>query len=404
MSRVGLVKAAPLLPVLDDSLPQKFEAARERVASLLRQALQQEGVEAEMTWSNPYAPETYVLVRGWLPQGGDRLTLRGNIEVKLRHAPSRRYWIVSDITVTVGHLKRSIYGVIEFDERIARTAARLLTGRQRMAIDWLVHLLIPHGLINPHRHFWSTLGAATVRALPLLSALILSAVVLLVRPDAVCIVAFFPLIGIFLTIRIGARRLTETTGQAHHRPRVPLRLDSWHTVLIGLGPRASDFRDRLIREFRDGLHTEVTISNEDVTYLMLNEAMARRQIVLQFRRAICFVEIHAYGDDLYFDWEAYLNLGVWSERVVGTYLRSDLRFVDITEAVVGVEPINEYDLSDGSFLLEWTHAAAAKVIRRLLAELEIDQEIDFRIRLRSDRREVLSEARSRARKGIRRLE
>jgi hypothetical protein len=48
---------------------------------------------------------------------------------------------------------------------------------------------------------------------------------------------------------------------------------------------------------------------------------------------------------------------------------------------------NEYDVTDTNCLIERIHSAVTKVLKRLLAERKIDQEIDFQI-IRGERQTI----------------
>jgi hypothetical protein len=55
-----------------------------------------------------------------------------------------------------------------------------------------------------------------------------------------------------------------------------------------------------------------------------------------------------------------------------------------------VSRVTEYDLIDLASVSEWTHARLVALIRRLLEENKIDQEIDFQI-TRGERRSLLQQ-------------
>ena len=62
--------------------------------------------------------------------------------------------------------------------------------------------------------------------------------------------------------------------------------------------------------------------------------------------------------------------------------------VAVSTVVPGTQSISEYDLIDLSCLMEWTHAQLTNLAKRLLEELKIDQEIDFKI-VRGERQSLL---------------
>ena len=54
-----------------------------------------------------------------------------------------------------------------------------------------------------------------------------------------------------------------------------------------------------------------------------------------------------------------------------------------------VQPINEYDITDANFLLEATHLHLTSLLKDVLREREIDQELDFSIVRESRQRLVI---------------
>ena len=73
--------------------------------------------------------------------------------------------------------------------------------------------------------------------------------------------------------------------------------------------------------------------------------------------------------------------------------------ISITRVVPGTQPTTEYDLADLSCLMEWTHAQIVKLLKQLIAEREIDQEIDFKIQ-RAERENVVARGAAAAEKTV----
>ena len=115
-------------------------------------------------------------------------------------------------------------------------------------------------------------------------------------------------------------------------------------------------------------------------YWGLDGKEEREQWVLTTNRAIVFCQIYRYGEDLYVGWDGHLNRGQWVEQSVGSGIdRASGDPLTIMRVVPGTQPTSEYDLSDLSCLMEWTHAQLVKLLKQLLDEKKIDQEIDFKI-------------------------
>jgi hypothetical protein len=115
-------------------------------------------------------------------------------------------------------------------------------------------------------------------------------------------------------------------------------------------------------------------------------------MVLTLGRGIVFCQIYEYGKDLYVGWNAHLNLGQWVEAAVGQGIDKSTgeltQFKTVTNAV---QRPNEYDVTDLSCLIEWTHAQLTKLLKQMMAERQIDQEIDFKI-LRGERQQLTAGA------------
>ena len=60
----------------------------------------------------------------------------------------------------------------------------------------------------------------------------------------------------------------------------------------------------------------------------------------------------------------------------------------INTVVPGTARATEYDLIDLNSLTEWTHSRIVQVVRQVMAERKLDQEIDFKI-VRGERQSLL---------------
>ena len=79
-------------------------------------------------------------------------------------------------------------------------------------------------------------------------------------------------------------------------------------------------------------------------------------------------------------WDAHVNCGTWLERSVDLGLDPHTReLCQVNTIQAGWHTPNEYDVADTNCLIEWVHAAVTRVVKRMLAEHRIDQEIDFQI-------------------------
>ena len=93
-----------------------------------------------------------------------------------------------------------------------------------------------------------------------------------------------------------------------------------------------------------------------------------------------YCQIYEFGNDLYVGWHSFLNRGTWIEQTVARGVdRQSLKRVEVKTVVPGTKALSEYDLIDLNCLTEWIHAQNVSLIKQIMAELQIDQEIDFKI-------------------------
>ena len=128
---------------------------------------------------------------------------------------------------------------------------------------------------------------------------------------------------------------------------------------------------------------------EDIWYWGVDGKEERRQVVVTFRRAVGFVQVYAYQQDLYVGWDVHVNGGTWSEVAVkhGIERGTGLRVVANSIESAWHVP-NEYDITDTNYLGEWIHAIVVERVKEVIEAHKITQEIDFSI-LREDRRTVV---------------
>jgi hypothetical protein len=137
-----------------------------------------------------------------------------------------------------------------------------------------------------------------------------------------------------------------------------------------------------------------------VWYWGLDGKEEREQLVLVAGRGIVFCQIYEYGRDLYVGWDGHLNRGQWVEQTVASGIdKATGNPVGISRVVPGMQPTTEYDLADLSCLMEWTHAQVVKMLKQLIAEKRIDQEIDFSIQ-RAERQQVVASGGAAAEGGV----
>jgi hypothetical protein len=218
-----------------------------------------------------------------------------------------------------------------------------------------------------------------------------------------------PGLGIILTLGglIGAgvcffvarkrRKVVINAGQPVAEPRSLRLADSWQTMLYDLGGNWENVRERLFRRLADGRAFNIEPRLENISYLTADGKQEREQLVLSQGRGLVFCHIYQYGNDLFIGWVAHLNHGRWVETTLASGFDSTLQLPsEIKTVAPGSSLVTEYDLIDLNSLTEWVHSRVVKVIKQVLAEHKLDQEIDFKI-VRGERQSLLRESDDRKR-------
>jgi hypothetical protein len=155
-----------------------------------------------------------------------------------------------------------------------------------------------------------------------------------------------------------------------------------------LGPDAATLRERFLNVLQTPITEHFRFCSERIWYWGLEGKEEREQIVLTLGRGILFCQIHQYDKELYVGWDAHLNRGHWVEQTVAHGLDREANcLTHINTVVPGRQSVTEYDLYDLNCLIEWTHAKLTKIVKELMEERKIDQEVDFKI-LRGQRQKL----------------
>ncbi len=182
------------------------------------------------------------------------------------------------------------------------------------------------------------------------------------------------------------RVAVRSAGKSDKEPRTLILYDSWQVVVFGAGASRETLRDRFLNVLQGAPISGLSFAIERLQYLGLDRLEERDQIVLTAGRGIVYCQIYQFGADLYIGWQSFLNRGKWVEQKLERGIdRDSNQRVELRTVVPGTQAPSEYDWMDLNCLMEWTHAEITSLTRQLLKELQIDQEIDFKI-VRSERR------------------
>jgi len=352
------------------------EGVRDQIYNLFENAAAELHVELLLLKSPPFTSPPWVRVECWLRHPQDSaMTLRSSAEVTIRPREFHRFPIEIDLTISDSKQRRTWLSIISFSSSDAKDVlSYLLCERKSCAFNFRRCRVLPIQL-------WRPLNKPAR-----------------IGHDPVSIVTWILFVVGFVTLSFGVgiililsgfivnyfgkkrRRHVISSGKPSQEPRNLIRLDSWQTLVWGLGQERGAVAAAVEKQLSSVTDSGFTISNERIWYWGIDGKEERVQLVARFQRAIAFIHIYSYGEDLFVGWDAHVNGGTWVEKVAGVgYDKNTFELCAIHTITAGWQVPTEYDITDANCLLERVHAAVAKVVRIKVAEHHIDQEIDFRI-------------------------
>jgi len=395
-ARSMLRDVQPILERRPDSIWAHIEQTRDAICDALRKACEREGFDALVIKSPPFVQPAWVKLKCWIPKNpelGRAVTERGSMTVTVEAKEFHRYPLEYSVKLhdrgwskTYPHLRD--FGPTQVDQLVRF----LLVRGPKPKLDALqlrttpLEIWKPANQVNVLRTDWLKLipsvliwwGIALIALLPLGEMSTLGTLGLLVLAGA----------GGALYVLSKRRTVVLSSGKPIAEPRELSGVDSWQTVVSGLGPDGKLLRERLLMVLQNqpmaGLQSRVEV----IWHWGLDGKVEREQIVVTFRRAILFCQIYQYGQELYVGWDAHLNHGHWVEKTVVTGIHKvsgELTRVNTVRS--DWKQFSEYDVTDVNCLVEWTHAKLVRLVKRLMEERKIDQEIDFKI-LRGERQSL----------------
>jgi hypothetical protein len=323
-----------------------------------------------------------------LPQDRDSLTLRASLKVTVDRMDFHRFEHILTLETTRGTRTKTVHGLVELlkedigalDEYLARGGAYPRLRSRRVQTNGL-QFWRPANRVAEIGKDWVVICAVIGFIVGFLLFGIAPPVGVLVFLSAVVFLGWF---------MYQRKTYVLTTGKPQYDPRIHLRMDSWQSTIPGLGTRRREVRDAIYRRLASAKERGVKIVVEKIWYPGVDGKVERRQIVSTYRRAIGYLHVEAYGDDLYVGWDTHVNAGTWVEQTIarGIDKRSGV-YVVANRVVPGSQIPNEFDITDTNFLTEWIHATVVKIIRLKMEEHKIDEQIDFTVH-RESRNEVFA--------------
>lgn len=434
------ISARPYLQRADANIVAEAMAIRDTLHQAWLDECARRGLEANVLQSPAFEMPQWASVEAWMPTGESRATRRFHAAIYVRATPYHDLPFEYDLTVKRGEQQQRLNRLASFTaedarrllgtlaegqplprlrSRCVRTARwmfwRPANSCRQIRRDWTATLAFVVLLL------WFFLGFAllNVGAPRFLLNLILfvssaGLVALLARDgllgedsraaaSAVLFVLALGLgLGAVLAGNVGVALLEVVAGilgsvaamQALARrpqitrsvvapdvePRELRLLDSWQVLIGDLGGDWNEVQLEFFSRVRNAQLPKLRHRVEKMWYHSPRGIEEREQIVLEHGRAILFVHIYRYGDDLYAGWDAHLNRGAWAEKRLAYGIDRGLATpTSVNSLASGSHPNSEYDLVDANTLIEWTHFQIVQVLKHFMALRNIDQEIDFKI-------------------------
>lgn len=394
----------PILRTDASALWVRAEKEMDAIYVMFKDACSRAGITAYVGKNNRFDFPFAVLFEAWVPVGSDpAVTHRINARVQVVTKPYHRYEIEYLITLDRWGQAMDLGTYATFNQRtVDAIMAYLQNGPKRK-------LKLPDRITAPKMSFWEQLTslknkqvvvrqdwAALAATLALIGGMVLGPVGISNElPLAALLGVFLFLLGLIYLIARGHRRVqVRTSGKPEHDPRYLQFGDTWQVVISGAGAHALEFRRRIQDSFDSGAMPGMRHEIETLRYRSPDGIAEREQLVVQNRRVIVYCQVYSFGADLFLGWQAFLNRGLWTESTVATGIdRQTGQPTKVNSVVPGTLNLNEYDHADLSCLTEWIHSRIVTTTKQLLKQLQIDQEIDFKI-LRGDRPGIQSSTQS----------
>jgi hypothetical protein len=386
MGMPGTVPAMPFLQRDSDSVWARSAALRDKIYEAVESTCRELNIELLINKSIDFVYPAWVSLEAWLPTGAPGATYRLWCTFQIVPRPYSRF----EFEVTISWVrdgKKKTYGpysplaatdVAQWVRYLLDKGAKPKTRRHRLRkLPW--QIWYPKNKVTRLGRDFLGLAAA--------AGIIGGLVLALTQPLIGLSGLVMGVICAFITWY--RRKVVINAGRPVAEPRTLRLVDNWSTMANELGRDWREVRDQLFKRLGEGLKLNIQSRLEKISYVTPDGKQEREQFVLSQGRGIVFCHVYPYGDDLYIGWDAHLNYGQWVESTLATGYDSRLRAPTAINTVTpGVARVTEYDLIDVNSLTEWVHSRVVQVVKQVMAEHKLDQEIDFKI-LRGERQSLL---------------
>ena len=380
------IPAQPYPSRTSDSVWSRASSVRDSIYARFTDVCASEHMDTLVHKSLDFEYPAWVLLEAWLPLEGSATTDRVRLLIEIEPRPQSTYEFVYTIRCLV-HGRERIYGPYHEvgDEMVGEWVKYVLGRAQRPPIRQNRLRGLTHQIWYPRNKI---LGITRDPLTLLIYAAVLAGLVAMTQSPPAG-VGLLILAAVLAIVRMRRYPVFINPGRPEAEPRSLRLVDSWQTVIGGLGAAWTEARERLHAQLNESQVPGIKTRLENISYLTPDGKQEREQIALHLGRGVVFCHFYPYGDDRYVGWEAFMNYGAWEEFVIARGYDRRLRKPVVINNVRPVSAmVTEYDLIDLNAVTEWTHTRLVNVLRRLVAEHKIDQEIDFQI-MRGERQSLL---------------
>ncbi len=408
------IDVRPVHRVSDETIWGKAAERRNACHDAIRQALAERRIEALVTRSANGIYPAWVKVEAWLPQAAGAAAdprLRTTLELSFAVKPYREYPVTTSAVARIGRRAVAVAERPNFtaDDAVAWVLFTLGAGRKPPAArisDVLANAvlaIVPFARTRYANRILRPFRGLFPISLPWLFAiaglLLLAIGIVQIDPDfgftqketAELVVGTLALVMAFVIAR-QRRTVVSVIDRPTIPPRYLLRLDSWHAVIPELGPVVDEVKQRFVGKLEAFAASGVTTETERYGFRSPNGYDERDRLVITKGQGVAHVHVYRFGADVFVGWDSYINWAQWAETKPISARVSNNRKTEYRGLEPGFYVPNEYDLIDLNSLIEIVHRCVSDVLKAMMEEHKIDQEVDFNI-IRGDRDNALDRER-----------
>jgi len=405
-----IIDVRPLRVSSTNSGWDRAVALRDQYAKRIRLALVRSKTDAIVLVSHPGVYPPWVRLDAWMPVSGrpNGPRSRRNLELTVNALPYNHHNLAVTVNATREHKKISIagrptseFGYPDVDEWFGyamRNAPKPSSYQPwRDLFIGFVSGVIPI-IEAPHHNpiddrFRNVFGLTGANCLGFVSIFVVLFGAAAMENDGPF--ALLPgIAGLAATAFIVHQRTRRIAvpDQPTIAPNNLVLVDSWHTVISGLGADANEVKQRVWHAVGSDGASGIKLARHTYTYWTPTGYEQRDRIVADKGQTIVHTHVYPFGGDLFVGWQAYLNCAQWGETGAVSKLVANgvlTEFRDLRPVFYSPNPL---DLIDLSSLGELVHRHLTREIKALLTERAIDDDVDFEI-VRGDRGRALDRTR-----------